>query len=378
MRRLTFYSSLALLLAVVVSYSSLDSAMTERARFAPYPDSVHQVGGTFMTEDQILLTRIHPRDSTSFVAYQLLRRRNLWPFQYVVAGLAGACAAIWLLLVAGKRSTDWDKVPPSVLLSGLAGLIAYLLVKLATRIAWAESPATYETWLLFPLLAGAFNTVFYNALPGVLTKMIDFFTRFLKDEKKATVLIGWFVFAASTATARAEAQASREAKSAVGGTLYQCIEPKTCSCWAFSDAEKAACPECTKWKATSLSASLSEAIQKLGTGDYKNKAGQFIYDATVNLSTDDHPRISQGSIASLYADPERYGYKAVEKSAVGPGGIVLFPTFGGVVINDSGAFVYPSGRRDGKLRVVDVEAFKASGEVKYLMAVPARAASKKP
>jgi hypothetical protein len=357
----------SVLLAALLAWAwiEIDWALEARRDHATPPDEEITIGTEVMTQEAFLLLRVHPREEVGALRHNLLRRRNLYPILYVVAGLAGACAALWLLLVreqGGRRGTNWDRVAASVLLSGLAGLIAYLLLKFSTSIAPASRLEVYENWVVFPVLAGAFNTTFYEALPSFLTILLGLVKKGFGGRTAAArmTIIALALGSSLNVLEAQETTLRRGMKS-----YYKCGDPASCKCRAFTDQEKDDCSECNKWVTVPIAREIFDKLMKLDAR-YRNAAGRFLSDASEELYDFDIAArpVSAGAV---YARPEQYGFKQVDEDAATAGTIVVYPNMAGVVVNQNGDIAYPSATLGGKLNIDAASDLGRLGVARYLM-----------
>lgn len=376
MRKLAFFASLTLAGLLISAWNSIDWAMAQRRAFAPHPDVLHQVGKIYMTEEQILLTRVHPRENTPSIQYWLLSRRNVFPFLYIVEGFGGSCAAIWLLLASSKMrsaAVAWDELPLSVLLSGLAGLVAYLLVKACAGLAGQDVAKALDVMEVFPMLAGISNTVLYKAVPGLLHAILEAAKTGLGrfGSGSAVVAIGIGV-ALSPAHLNAQRVATLAGDTA-RRVMYSCVDPGTCSCIAFNATEKKECAQCKGWKETQITEAMFAALTALNSTTYKDDARGFLYASRKQLfgiGSAGNPV----SVAVVYQNPAAHGLQELDAEASKSGSLVLFPTFAGVVIDSQGDVVYPSAQKDGQLRVARLDALRGAGAPKLVIPNQARVA----
>lgn len=369
MRKWVFAASLCLAAAIAFLWFDVDWAVTQRQKHAPKPDELVLVGGISMTQENALLTRIYPRDKVGAFRHALLARRNLFPLIYILCGLAGACAAVWLLLVKDgftAKATNWDRAGAAVLLSALAGLIAYLLVKASSAASNVDLMKAYDDWEVFPVLAGAFNTVFYDALPGVLTSIIDM----MKKKWKPVVVLVLLGPALMPGSARAQTAKTDANESA----YYKCSDPSTCKCWAFTKKEQDACKECKTWQSVSIDDRVLDILRATDPAQYNNHASKFARDASAHLfdmKLDD----TSASVSNLYSHPADFGFKEVSSADAAPTTLVVYPKLAGVVANAEGDIAYPSEKRQ-TLNVTTPAALKKEGQPKYLVPANAVAPSK--
>jgi hypothetical protein len=383
MQKWVFVASLCLAAALVAIWFDVDWAIGERKKHCLAPDDVVQIGKEWMTQETVLLTRIHPRASVGAIRFALLRRRNLYPVLYLLCGFAGACAAIWLLLMRDQftaKATNWDRAGAAVLLSALAGLIAYLLVKWLASATSRDALKTYDDWEVFPLLAGAFNTVFYDALPGLLTALLEVMKTAAKKWKTVAIIIA---FAPVLVSRSAQAQESKtvsqsdvtksESKATnEDAAYYKCSDPTSCKCWAFTKQERAECKECTKWLTVTIDDRVMKLLRAEEPAAYSNHASRFARDAAerlYHLDVDDSMTVAQ-----LYRDPSDFGFREVAAAGASPRTLVVYPNLAGVVANAKGDIAYTSGKRQA-YNIVPRLYLKEEGKAKYL--VPAAASPEK-
>lgn len=370
MQKWIFVASLCLAAALVFVWLEIDWTMDARRQHAPHPDDLVRVGNEMVSQETLLLTRIFPRETIGTFRYELLRRRNLYPLLYVVCGLAGACAAIWLLLVNDKfssKGTNWDRVGASILLSGLAGVIAYLLVKWLAATRHADEMTLYDSFEVFPLLAGAFNTVFYDALPAVLSGFIGLFKKSGGGAKTASHLL--FIVLTLAIPRSISAQSAPEDKSATKASrvYYRCADPSSCKCWAFTKEEKDACKSCAVWQPVSIDPELHKMLEEYDPDKYRDHAGEFARDVAEQMQKVDFGD-KPVSAAAVYGDPSRFGLKEIPAKEAGPRTLVVYPKLAGVVVDDKGSIAYPSQKLGGKAAIARPKSLAPEGTPKYLVA----------
>ncbi len=115
-----------------------------------------------------------------------VRTSTLWAALYVLGGLGGGVAAMWLRM-AGFRFRDDLEAPgvAGILASGVAGGLAFLLMRLPVRffgegihlpnLGGNEGTglfALYDRLLPFAVLAGLFAALFFRAVEGRFGKQL--------------------------------------------------------------------------------------------------------------------------------------------------------------------------------------------------------------
>lgn len=154
-------------------------------------------------------------------------------------------------------------------------------------------------------------------------------------------------------------------------SYFSCVDPQECACVAVNNDDKRNCPECSKWKQEFLK---SASTLNIGTDSFAYKTvgkpsnRQFLNLASQQVYGMKLPRTANGfpvSAAQLYQDPGRFGWIVLGPDDPKEGALAIWPSFGGVVINDhrrpgySGLkqidILYPSDKLMGDLNVTSAD-----------------------
>jgi hypothetical protein len=329
------------------------------------PDELVRVGDETMTRHDFVAHVLLPKDEIGPFRHALIDAdvdENYFVL-YVLASLAGASAAVWLLGMQ-NQSLTWMRFALSYLLAAFAGAVSFLLVRLCSSALNLVSSVPYPTLAILPVLSGLFLTVFFEWLKGFFKRLLDI----LRIPGSKLLLIIIFLGLSFLVTPVALAQTTPTK------VYFVCIEPKGTNCVAVNDEQKRACPkQCTEWKKVFLSKSVALMIETNAYSYSKGapRANEFVIAAAGSF--DGSVDFSKGevapTIAKLYSHPERYGFKVTSKAV--PDAIVVWPNVGGIVVNtgddDELKVLYPSDKLGGKLTIGDIGSLNQEGEPKFLL-----------
>jgi hypothetical protein len=341
---------------VVIAYFQVDGALDALRRYVPNPEEIVQIGETSMRQIDAFCLKILPKvePPTSLRSTLICEhRKRMVPALFVLASLTGWCASVWLLALRHKPDDtleSWMAFIASVLLGLISGLICYLiLLAIPLRFLGASTP---ESATAFPLLAGLFLRTFFDRLPDLLSTIFDKLTG-KGSGGSAAVGNGANLLALVSLTTVSLLFTSQ----VYGLVYYRCLDPKD-KCWAFSEEDKAKCPECRKWGEENLYLSdvfeSAQANQKSAGIRKKSVASNFFIAATVEElykvdmtagGSEVPPRASD-----IYDAPEKFGFRQLAEPQVGS--IALFGNLAGIVVENEG--------KEGKVTIAYPSAIKGA------------------
>ena len=160
--------------------------------------------------------------------------------------------------------------------------------------------------------------------------------------------------------------------------VYVCTQPESATpCWAFTESELSQrCPQCQSNKKRTIRCKKQIAIDKDSfaymVGGSQLRAHQFADRAAKELYGIGLPTAENGAplpTTDLYENHERYGWVEVEDSRFYNGAIAVWPGLAGVIVSteDSIQILYPSHKRDGQLRIINIQYLRNGEEPKYLV-----------
>jgi hypothetical protein len=345
--------AIILFCGIVAAYFQVDGALDTLRRHAPNPEELIQVGGTSMRQIDALCLELLPKvERPNSVRSFLIchHHKRLVPMLFVLASMTGWCASVWLIALQHKAGAPLEgrlAFVVSLLLAFLSGIICYLiLLLLPLGLLGAKTP---ESASAFPLLAGLFLRVFFQRLPDVLSAVFDRLTGRRSGENAGGDN------GAGVPTLVLLATVSVLSVSQVYGRplyYYRCADPKD-KCIAFTEEQKADCPECRRWYQETLDFSelieSADAEQKSAGIHMKTLASNYfiaaiskkLYDVDVTAGGTEAPP----KAAAIYKAPEKFGFRQLTEGESKVGSIALFGNLAGVVIREEEGKVtiaYPS------------------------------------
>ncbi|MGK2859698.1 MAG: hypothetical protein ACSLFQ_21075 [Thermoanaerobaculia bacterium] len=357
--------SLLVMAAVLGLLGNVNWSIGIHNRHMQPPDEVVRVGDQTMTRRDFVAHVLLPEDEIGPYRHALIDadvEENYFVL-YILASLAGASAAVWLLGMQ-HQSLPWMRFSLSYLLAAFAGAVSFLVVRLCFSAVSLPSPVPYPTLAILPVLSGLFLTVFFEWLKG-------FFKRLLGSLRLPGFKLPIFIIILGLSILVTPAALAQKSPTKV---YFVCIEPKGTNCVAVDDDQKRTCPKkCTEWKKVFLSKSVALMIETNAYSYSKGtpRANEFViaaagpFDGAVDFSKGE----VAPTIAKLYSHPERYGFKEISKAV--PDAIVVWPNVGGIVVNtgDDGELkvLYPSDKLGGKLTIGDIGSLNQEGEPKFLL-----------
>lgn len=180
-KKRTFWFSVVGMLAMVIITLKLGEAIDFRKAIQSdqRAASTVRVGNTQIKWIDFVFERVL-RDQLHILDYALVTTRTstLWATIYLLSGLAGGIAAMWLA-AAGIRSEDpldRERLWPRLASSAVAGVLIYLILRLPSSVVAkfiaiipdAETPASTDSLLeqciVLAVLGGLFTSVFFTQL----------------------------------------------------------------------------------------------------------------------------------------------------------------------------------------------------------------------
>lgn len=152
---------------------------------------------------------------------------------------------------------------------------------------------------------------------------------------------------------------------AKGVAYWKCADPQSCTCLALTNEDKVACPQCGRWLEMTLDRFKYGYGRTTASARDMPRANVFLNDMAHEIYGQDLPKTKYGHpilMKDFYNDPESFGWRIVEPASAEPGSLVLWPTFGGVVmgkVHGEPRVLYPSHQKGGELTFSDASALGA-------------------
>ena len=157
---------------------------------------------------------------------------------------------------------------------------------------------------------------------------------------------------------------------------WRCANPPD-KCIAFSEVDKADCPECKEWKRVFLDFSIvmrdarreqkeaGVATPGVASNFFLDAASEHIYGVDLTTTAGSPPKTSD-----IYKNPRRYGLVPVAAREVNVGTLAVVGNVAGVVTEKDGALVITySGGKTGEIKTATAVALAAAERepVRYLI-----------
>ncbi len=319
----------------------------------------------------VMLPRRDP--PTSRIRFLLVceYRSYLIPALFMLASVTGWCASVWLLVYQHQRRSEAiaEGVLPficSFLLAPVVGLVSYLVTR-APFFPLASEVDHLESVAVLPLLGGLFMRTFFDRLPELLSRIFDVLSgRRTGDGRNANSGVVLLVIACTCMSTAAWAQLP----------YFRCSNPLDI-CIAFTEGEKAACPDCQAWVKVFLNVSdvmrTAQAAQLRASGIatkgvasnfFLEAASKELYRLDIAESSGGLPRTRQ-----IHSEPEKYGFRELREGESRVGSIAIIGNIAGIVVDRSGALriAYPSAKTgEVNLETPSALATAEDANVKYL------------
>lgn len=178
--QVAFSSLVAIFLGLAII--NLVWVLDEQEKYMKDPDAIVHHDGKAMTARQHLLTVRYPEGSVGPLSHLLLEQPLWlnWGSLYVMTAILGWCGSVWLRAYHGKEMSDFFV---SLLLAGLAGACAYLLVKIVMTLVPRLSELSYALTLV-AIAGGLFVSTFYDELELLMKACSKYLRKKLGDDDK--------------------------------------------------------------------------------------------------------------------------------------------------------------------------------------------------